>query len=107
VDRERDQVLLHSFVELSLDAAAIGIGPQDEPLPRRAQLRQLEPKTGERLAQCLDGRSLQLFRPPGRVLQELSVIARAASSSPARRVRDGSLPADSPARTIVTATASS
>jgi hypothetical protein len=43
VDRERDQVLLHSVVQVTLDPAAVGGGGPDEPLPRRTQLRQLEP----------------------------------------------------------------
>ena len=47
-------MLLHAVVELPLDPAAVGIGGQDEPLPRRAQLLDLEAQPVERLLQRLD-----------------------------------------------------
>ena len=39
VDRKRDQLLTHDLVEVTLDPAAIGIGRDDQPLPRRAAPR--------------------------------------------------------------------
>ena len=41
VDRERDQLLLHAVVQVALDPPAVCVGRQDEPLPGRAQLRDL------------------------------------------------------------------
>ena len=41
-------MLLHTLVQVTLDSPAIGIGGEDEPLPRRTQLRQLEPQAVER-----------------------------------------------------------
>ena len=69
VDGERDQVLLHAVVEVALDAAAVGIGGQDEPLPGRAQLLDLEAQPVERFLQRLDVPSLQGDRPPARGLR--------------------------------------
>ena len=36
---EGDQVLLHALVEVAFEPLAIGIGSENEPFPRRAQLR--------------------------------------------------------------------
>ena len=41
VDREPDQVLLGTVVQLALDPAPVGIGSEHEPLPRRSQLLDL------------------------------------------------------------------
>ena len=49
LDREPDQVLLRAVVELALDPAAVGIGGQYEPGPRRAQLIGLAAKLLDRL----------------------------------------------------------
>ena len=64
-------MLLHALVQVALDPAAVGIGGQDEPLPGRAQLRDLEAQPVERLPQRLDVPSLQGDRPPGRELPEV------------------------------------
>jgi hypothetical protein len=42
VDCQRDQLLTHGLVKVTLDPAAIGIRRDDQPLPRRAQVRDLE-----------------------------------------------------------------
>jgi hypothetical protein len=42
VDRERDQMLVGTVVELALDAPPVGIGGKDEPLAGRPQLFDLE-----------------------------------------------------------------
>jgi hypothetical protein len=100
-------MLLHSLVQLTLDSAAICIGRQEEPPAGRTQLRQLEPKAGERLVQWLDRRSPQLTDLLVACFWKLSVIPRLASSSPARHVTGWQPPGDSPAGTVVTAAASS
>ena len=58
VDREGDQVLLRTVVEVVLDSATVGIGGQDEPLSGRPQLFHLEAQPVERLLQRLDVRRL-------------------------------------------------
>jgi hypothetical protein len=35
VDRECNQLLLHSFVQVTLDVTAVGSGGYEQPLPRR------------------------------------------------------------------------
>ena len=52
-------MLLHAVVQVALDLAALGVGGQDEPLPRRAQLRDLEAQPVERFPQRVDVPSLQ------------------------------------------------
>ena len=52
-------MLLHAVVQVALDAAAVGIGGQDEPLPGCAQLFDLDAQPVERLLQRLDVPSLQ------------------------------------------------
>jgi hypothetical protein len=42
LDGERDQMLLHAFVEVALDPPPLGIGGEDEPLSGRAELIDLE-----------------------------------------------------------------
>jgi hypothetical protein len=54
IDRQPDEVLLRAVVELTLDPAAIGVGGQHEPRPRRAQLLRLLAKPLDRLLQRLD-----------------------------------------------------
>jgi hypothetical protein len=78
VDREPDQVLLGTVVQLSLDAAPVGIGSEHEPPPRRSQLVDLGAQAVAQLLQCLDPRILQRDRL---LLDyaELSVIVQAAS----------------------------
>jgi hypothetical protein len=71
VDRERDQVLLRTVVEVALDPAAVCIGSQDQPLPGRAQLLDLEAQSVEGLLRRLDVRKLQGDRPPARGLPEV------------------------------------
>ena len=53
VDREGDQVLLRTVVQLALDLAAVGISGQDEPLPGRTQLSDLKAQPVERFLQFL------------------------------------------------------
>ena len=60
VDRERDQVLLHTLVQLALEPVADRVGGQDQSLARGAQLRDLSPQLVEigaarRRARCPDG----------------------------------------------------
>ncbi len=62
VDREPDQVLLGTVVQLALDAAPVGIGSEHEPLPRRSQLVDLGAQAVAQLLQCLDPRILQRDR---------------------------------------------
>jgi hypothetical protein len=63
VDREGDQVLLRTVVEVALDAPPVGVGGDCEPPARRAQLGDLALEPVERLPQRLDGRRLQADRP--------------------------------------------
>jgi hypothetical protein len=78
VDREPDQVLLGTVVQLALDAAPVGIGTEHEPLPRRSQLVDLGAQAVAQLLQSLDPRILRRDRL---LLDyaELSVIVHAAS----------------------------
>ena len=78
VDREPDQVLLGTVVQLALDAAPVGIGSEHEPLPRCSQLVDLAAQAVAQLLQCLDPRILRRDRL---LLDyaELSVIVHAAS----------------------------
>jgi hypothetical protein len=64
VDRKRDQLLTHDFVEVTLDPAAIAIGRDDQPLPRRTQLRDFESQPIDLFRQRLDAPSLQLIGLP-------------------------------------------
>ena len=43
-------MLLHAVVQIALDRATVGIGGQNEPRPRRAQLGDLDAKTLELVA---------------------------------------------------------
>ena len=52
-------MLLHAVVQLTLDPAAVGVGGQDEPLPRCMQVRNLEAEPVERFPQRLGVLSLQ------------------------------------------------
>ena len=54
LDRERDQPLLGTVVELALEAPAIGHGGQHEPPPRRTQLLDLPVLHGEPTATTLN-----------------------------------------------------
>ena len=83
VDRERDQVLLRAVVEVALDPAAVGIGGQDEPLPGRAQLLDLEAQPVERLPAALDVPNLQVIDLLLEDYRKLSVIEPAPSRGPA------------------------
>jgi hypothetical protein len=62
VDRDPDQLLLWTVVQLALDPAAIGIGGQREPLARRTQLLDLEAQLPDRLLQFLDPSIVQRDR---------------------------------------------
>lgn len=92
VFREPHQILLHSPVQRSLDAATVGIGDQRESLPRSSELLDLA-------AQPIEGRLLvglfDLQRMPSRawVPGILSLIARAASSGQHGIETEGSIPA--------------
>ena len=59
VHGEGDEVLLYALVQIALDRTAVGVGSQYEPLPRRAQLRDVVAQLVERFAQRLDVPSLQ------------------------------------------------
>ena len=59
VDRERDQVLLRTVVELALDPAAVCIVGDSEPLPGRAQLFDFDAEPVERFLRRLDMRKLR------------------------------------------------
>ncbi len=76
-NRERDQVLVHAVVQITLDHAAVGIRGQDEPLPCCAQLLDLDAQSIELLLH-VDLPSLQFDRPP-------SLTAESCPSSPCRR----------------------
>ena len=75
LDRERDKVLLHAVVQVTLDRATVGIGGQNEPRPRRAQLGDLGAQPLELVARCFSLLGLQGYRPPGSGLSRLSVAA--------------------------------
>jgi len=62
VDREPDQALLGTVVQLALDSAPIGIGGEHEPLPRRSQLLDLGAQAVAQLLQRLDPWILQRDR---------------------------------------------
>ena len=59
VDRERDQVLLRTIVELALDPASVCIMGDGQPLAGRAQLFDLGAQPDERLLLRLDMRTLR------------------------------------------------
>jgi len=59
VDRESDQVLLRTVVELALDSAAVCIVGDSQPLAGRAQVVDLEEESLERLLRRLDMRKLR------------------------------------------------
>jgi len=59
VDRERDQVLLRTVVQLALDPAAVCIVGDSQPLAGRAQLFDLDAEPVERLLRRLDMRKLR------------------------------------------------
>ena len=65
LDRERDDALLHTFVQLALETAPVEVGRVDEPLPRRAQLLDLGTQPLERRAKrlALGVRHALLSRP--------------------------------------------
>ena len=95
VDRERDQVLLNTVVELALDPPAVGVGGQDEALSGCAELLDLEAQPVERLLRRLGMWKLQGDRLP------VVSPARSCPSSRRRRQeahhpleREVSLPAD-------------
>jgi hypothetical protein len=83
-------VLLHAAVQPALDAATAGVGGEDEPLPRRAQL-------GEFGVQVLAPFVLvgcQLIGLPSWSQRKFSVIAPSASSRPSLRLRRRAVPRD-------------
>ena len=59
VDRERDQVLLRTVVELALDSAAVCIVGDSQPLAGRAQLFDFDAEPVERFLRRLDMRKLR------------------------------------------------
>ena len=59
VDRERDQVLLRTVVEVALDPAAVNIVGDSQPLAGRAQVFDLQAESLERLLRRLDMRKLR------------------------------------------------
>ncbi len=86
IDRQGDQVLLRTVVQLALGPAAIGIGRKHEPFAGRAQLFDLTAQPVERIPQCLDVPSRQRGDLLVDEVRKLSVIARAASRVQAARV---------------------
>jgi len=83
VCRECDQVLLRTVVEVALDPLTVGVGGQEEPLSGRAQLLDFEAQPVEGFLWRLDVRYFQGDPLLPEDLRKLSVIAPAASSSPA------------------------
>jgi hypothetical protein len=75
VDRERHELLLHARVQVALDPAPVGIGGQDQPFSRRAQLLDLQAEPIERFPQCFNLSSVQGERPPAGASGKLFVIA--------------------------------
>ena len=59
IDRKRDQVLLRTVVEVSLDPAAVCIVGDSQPLAGRAQVFDLDVESIERLLRRLDMRKLR------------------------------------------------
>ena len=59
VDRERNQMLLRTVVELALDPASVCIVGDSQPLAGRAQLFDLDAQPVERLLRRLDIRKLR------------------------------------------------
>ena len=100
-------MLLRAVVEVPLERATVRIRGQDEPLPRCAELLDLEAQSIERFLRRLDVRKLQGDRPPFEDCQELSVIDGAASRGPAPRTTGCLPPGKSPAATVVPTTAAS
>ena len=92
----------------TLDPAAVVVGGQDEPLPGRVQLRDLEAQTVERFPQLLD-----CGGHPGRstsrswLLEVVRHRARGVNRSSTPCDRGGTLPSHLPGATVVPATAGS
>src|SRR5436190_12883770 len=93
-------MLLRAAVQRALDVAAVGIGTQNEPSPRRAQFFDLEAQPVERVLRRLDVRSLQAIDLLSRQ-QSFPLSNGAASRGPARCVGGCQPYVHSPAATVV------
>ena len=103
IDRERDQVLLRTVVEVALDPAAVCIVGDSQPLARGAQVVDLEAEALERLLRCLDMRKLRCPTSCSRATGSCPSSNRRRQEAQHPAVTGCQPPAHLPAATVVAA----